>query len=99
MRPVSEVFFIKKIASSAVCVKLASNDNFAIVVREIENFETHVFKISVSICISKHCSYFVIEPLHRGIGHLPETPESLDSDPMLQYGLCHFVQLIGLDLL
>ena len=41
-------------ASSAVYEKLASNDNFEIVVREIENFETHVFKISVSICLSKH---------------------------------------------
>ncbi len=81
-------------ASSAVCEKLASNDNFAIVVREIENLETHLFKISVSICLSKHCPYLVIDTFHGGIGHVPETPESQNSIPMLQYGLCHFVQLI-----
>ena len=36
-------------ASSAVCVKLASNNVFEIVVRQIENPETHLLKISVSI--------------------------------------------------
>ena len=32
-------------ASSAVCEKLASNDDFDIVVRQIENLEAHIFKI------------------------------------------------------
>ena len=72
--------------SSAVCEKLVSNDDFDIVVRPIENLEVHVLKISVSIRLN-HCSYFVIEPLHGGIGHVPETPDSRNSVPMLQYGL------------
>lgn len=71
------------IASSAVCEKLASNDDFEIVVRQIENLEAHIFKISVSICLSKHCPYLVIETFHRGIGHVPETPESQDPVPIL----------------
>ena len=50
--------------SSAVCEKLASNDDFDIVVRQIENLEAHIFKTSVSICLSKHCPYLVIEFLH-----------------------------------
>ena len=70
-------------ASSAVCEKLASNDDFEIVVRQIENLEAHIFKISVSICLSKHCPYLVIETFHRGIGHVPETPESQDPVPIL----------------
>ena len=70
-------------ASSAVCEKLASNDDFEIVVREIENLEAHIFKISVSICLSKHCPYLVIETFHGGIGHVPEAPESQNSIPML----------------
>lgn len=45
----------EKKASSAVCEKLASNDDFEIVVRQIENLKAHIFKISVSICLSKHC--------------------------------------------
>ena len=36
-------------ASSALCEKLASKDDFEIVVRQIENLETHVFEISVSV--------------------------------------------------
>ena len=51
-------------ASSAVCEKLASNDDFDIVVRQIENLEAHIFKTSVSIRLSKHCPYLVIEFLH-----------------------------------
>ena len=70
-------------ASSAVCEKLASNDDFEIVVRQIENLEAHIFKISVSICLSKHCPYLVIETFHRGIGYVPETPESQDPVPIL----------------
>ena len=63
-------------ASSALCEKLTSNDDFEIVVRQIENLETHVFEISVSIRLAKHCPHFVIEPLHGGIGHISEMPES-----------------------
>lgn len=70
-------------ASSAVCEKLASNDDFEIVVRQIENLKAHIFKISVSICLSKHCPYLVIETFHGGIGHVPEAPESQNSIPML----------------
>lgn len=70
-------------ASSAVCEKLASNDDFEIVVRQIENLEAHIFKISVSIRLSKHCPYLVIETFHRGIGHVSETPESQNPIPML----------------
>ena len=73
----------QKIASSAVCEKLASNDDFEIVVRQIENLEAHIFKISVSIRLSKHCPYLVIETFHRGIGHVPKTPESQNPIPML----------------
>lgn len=68
-------------ASSAVCEKLASNDDFDIVVRQIENLEAHIFKISVSICLSKHCPYLVIETFHGGIGHVSV--------------LLHFVQKTG----
>ena len=32
--------------------KLASNDNFDIVFRQVENLEAHIFKISVSICLA-----------------------------------------------
>ena len=74
---------VTTLASSAVCEKLASNDDFEIVVRQIENLEAHIFKISVSICLSKHCPYLVIETFHRGIGHVPETPESQDPVPIL----------------
>lgn len=62
--------------------KLASNDNFDIVFRQVENLEAHIFKI-VSICLSKHCPYLVVETFHRGIGHVPETPESQDPVPIL----------------
>lgn len=48
--------------------KLASNDNFDIVFRQVENLEAHIFKISVSICLAKHSPHFVIESLHGGIG-------------------------------
>lgn len=39
--------------------KLASNDDFDIVFRQVENLEAHIFKISVSICLSKHCPYLL----------------------------------------
>ena len=50
---------------------------------QIENLESYIFKISVSICLSKHCPYLVIETFHGGIGHVPEAPESQNSIPML----------------
>ena len=40
--------------------KLASNDNFDIVFRQVENLEAHIFKISVSICLAKHSPHFVM---------------------------------------
>ena len=54
---------------------VASRDDFDIVVRQIENLEAHVFKISVSIHLANHCSLFVIAP-SRGICHTSEISES-----------------------
>ncbi len=84
MKVFTDSIYLRKFsASSAVYEKFASNDDFEIVVREIENLEALIFKISVSICLSKHCPYLVIETFHRGIGPVPKTPESQDSVPIL----------------
>ena len=75
------VFFIKMPLLHFV-QKLASNDNFDIVFRQVENLEAHIFKISVSICLAKHSPSLVIETFHGSIGHVSETPESQNSIPM-----------------
>ena len=78
--PIISIHFV---ASSAVCEKLASNDDFDIVVRQIENLEKHELKISVSIRLAKHSSYLVIETFPRGIGHVPKCQNPRIPSPML----------------